>query len=118
MSDNKELADALGYQDGKERCGSYVIGEENDVVDIVMDYRRIPNSERKEFEECYCAGYLRGASGELMSYQDRFEEKQKSREQDEKDLASGKITREELRKKNGHFVFPKVFIDFTKVKKY
>lgn len=116
--EGKELADSLGYQDGKGRCGAYVVGEEKDVVDIIMDSRSIPEKERKDFEEAYCAGYLRGASGELSLNKDRVEEKRKAREQDANDLASGKTTREELRKKNGLFNFPKVKINYTDVKKF
>jgi hypothetical protein len=36
----------------------------------------------------------------------RMREKQASREQDAADLASGKISQEELRQKNGKFAFP------------
>jgi hypothetical protein len=45
---------------------------------------------------------------------ERADEKQASRQQDEADLASGKITREELRQKNGKFVFPKAKLLWTK----
>ena len=38
--------------------------------------------------------------------QERALEKQLSREQDERDLASGAKTREQLRRENGIFVFP------------
>lgn len=44
---------------------------------------------------------------EEYDFKKRAEEKQKSRDQDEEDLRTGKITREELRKKNGAFAFPK-----------
>lgn len=42
----------------------------------------------------------------------RAEEKRKSREEDARALAAGEITREELRKRNGHFAFKNVRIRF------
>jgi hypothetical protein len=40
----------------------------------------------------------------------RAREKQRSREEDARALASGEKSRDELRRENGHFVFPNVRI--------
>ena len=54
---------------------------------------------------------------EKYDFKKRAEEKQKSRDQDEEDLRTGKITREELRKRNGAFAFPNAKIMFDEAKK-
>ncbi len=48
---------------------------------------------------------------------ERAREKQASREQDERDLASGAKTREQLHRENAAFAGLKVRIDFSKAKK-
>lgn len=50
--------------------------------------------------------------------EDRAAEKRRSREEDERALEAGEISREELRRKNGHFVFPHVYVDLTDVEAY
>lgn len=47
----------------------------------------------------------------------RMLEKKAAREQDAADLASGKISQEELRRKNGRFVFPDAKILWDKARK-
>jgi hypothetical protein len=42
----------------------------------------------------------------------RSKEKQESREEDDRRLASGEITKEQLRRENGLFAFPNVQINF------
>jgi hypothetical protein len=46
----------------------------------------------------------------------RAHEKQLSREEDARALASGAKTREQLRRENGHFAFADVFIDLRGTK--
>ena len=51
--------------------------------------------------------------------QDRAQEKERSREEDAQALASGQISREELRRKNGRFVAPPdVELDLVGVRLY
>jgi hypothetical protein len=45
-------------------------------------------------------------ASESFDPKERAREKQLSRDQDERDLASGTKTREQLRRENGIFVFP------------
>lgn len=45
-------------------------------------------------------------ASETFDPKERAREKQLSREQDERDLASGAKTREQLRRENGFFAFP------------
>ncbi len=45
---------------------------------------------------------------ERLDPQDRAREKQQSREDDARALASGEKSAEQLRRENGHFAFPKV----------
>ena len=45
---------------------------------------------------------------EQLAVEDRAREKQRSREEDARALASGEKSREDLRRENGHFVFPNV----------
>jgi hypothetical protein len=47
---------------------------------------------------------------ERLDPQERAREKQRSREMDASALASGKKSREDLRRENGHFAFAKVRI--------
>jgi hypothetical protein len=47
---------------------------------------------------------------EQFDFDERAREKQASREQDARDLASRKKSREQLRQENGHFVFPLIRI--------
>ena len=55
---------------------------------------------------------------EAFAPEDRAAEKRRSREEDERALQAGEISREELRRKNGHFAFPNVRIDLTDVEAY
>jgi hypothetical protein len=45
---------------------------------------------------------------ERLDPEERAREKQRSREEDARALASGNKSREELRRENGHFAFPNV----------
>jgi hypothetical protein len=54
---------------------------------------------------CYPLGEAMARTS--YSLQERAVEKQRARAQDAQDLASGKKTREELRRKNGLFAFPR-----------
>lgn len=54
-------------------------------------------------------------SNEHFDPEQRAREKQASRERDEADLASGRKTREQLRRENGVFAFPRVRIDFANI---
>jgi hypothetical protein len=47
---------------------------------------------------------------ERLDPKERAREKQRSREEDAQALASGEKSREQLRRENGHFVFPNVRI--------
>jgi hypothetical protein len=53
---------------------------------------------------------------ERFDPKERAREKQRSREEDAQALASGAKTREQLRRENGHFVFPKVRISLRGTK--
>lgn len=44
--------------------------------------------------------------------QERAREKQRSRDADAEALASGRISREQLRRDNGHFAFPNARVDW------
>lgn len=46
----------------------------------------------------------------------RSQEKQQSRDEDARRLASGEVTRDELRRENGHFAFPEAEIDLKSAK--
>jgi hypothetical protein len=48
----------------------------------------------------------------------RAVEKQRSRDEDERQLAAGEITREELRRKYGAFSFPRVRVRICDAKKF
>lgn len=48
----------------------------------------------------------------------RMREKQASRDQDAADLASGKTTQDELRRKNGKFAFPDAKILWDQARKW
>lgn len=54
-------------------------------------------------------------SNEHYDPERRAREKQASRERDEADLASGRKTREQLRRESGAFAFLRVRIDFAAV---
>jgi hypothetical protein len=54
-------------------------------------------------------------SNEHFDPEQRAREKQASRERDEADLASGRKTREQLRRENGAFAFLRVRIDFANI---
>jgi hypothetical protein len=47
---------------------------------------------------------------ERFDPKERAREKQRSRDEDARALASGEKSREQLRRENGHFVFPNVRI--------
>ena len=47
------------------------------------------------------------------SAKERAAEKQRAREADEQALSSGDKSREQLRRENGHFAFPRVRIDYS-----
>jgi hypothetical protein len=46
----------------------------------------------------------------------RVSEKQASRDRDERALASGEVSVDELRRANGHFAFPDTELDLVNVK--
>ncbi len=48
--------------------------------------------------------------------EERAREKQRSREDDARALASGEKSREELRRENGHFAFPNVRVSLRGAK--
>jgi hypothetical protein len=48
----------------------------------------------------------------------RQKEKQTSRDEDQRQLDCGEITRDELRKRNGLFAFPNVKINFKSAKSF
>jgi hypothetical protein len=50
------------------------------------------------------------------NYVQRMREKQESRDEDDRRLTSGEVTREQLRRENGHFAFPNVVINFKSAK--
>jgi hypothetical protein len=49
----------------------------------------------------------------IYSPDERAREKQASRDEDERRLAAGEVSREQLRRENGRFAFPEVMIDFA-----
>jgi hypothetical protein len=51
-------------------------------------------------------------------FEQRAREKQAARDKDERDLAEGRITKEELQKKNTLFAFPNARVNFRKSKLY
>lgn len=51
-------------------------------------------------------------------HDERAEEKRKAREQDERDLADGTKTREQLRKERSAFAFPHMRVRFDLVKRF
>jgi hypothetical protein len=53
---------------------------------------------------------------ERLDPKERAREKQASRDEDARALASGEKTRTKLRRENGHFAFPDVFIDLRGTK--
>jgi len=53
---------------------------------------------------------------ELLDPQDRAREKQQSREDDARALASGEKSAAQLRRENGHFAFPKVRVSLRGAK--
>jgi hypothetical protein len=53
---------------------------------------------------------------ERLDPEERAREKQHSRDEDARALASGEKTRTQLRRKNGHFAFADVFIDLRGTK--
>lgn len=52
----------------------------------------------------------------VISFEERQLEKQASRDEDARRLSAGEVTREELRRENGHFAFPEVVINFASAK--
>jgi hypothetical protein len=54
--------------------------------------------------------YLMAQELERFDPKERAREKQRSREEDARALASGEKSREQLQRENGHFVFPNVRI--------
>jgi hypothetical protein len=54
--------------------------------------------------------YLMAKEPERLDPKERAREKQLSREEDARALASGEKSREQLQRENGHFVFPSVRI--------
>lgn len=56
---------------------------------------------------------------ERLDVEERRREKQASRDEDQRQLDAGEITREELAKRNGSFAFPRdrVRVDFPKGRK-
>lgn len=55
---------------------------------------------------------------ETFAPDERAAEKRRSREEDERALQAGEISREALRRKNGHFASPNVRINLTDVEAY
>lgn len=53
---------------------------------------------------------------EQIDFETRAREKQRSRNDDAERLARGEITREQLRRENGHFAFPEAVINFRSAK--
>jgi hypothetical protein len=54
--------------------------------------------------------YVMAKEPERFDPKERAREKQRSREEDARALASGEKSREQLQRENGHFVFPNVRI--------
>jgi hypothetical protein len=53
---------------------------------------------------------------ERLDPEERAREKQRSRDEDGRALASGEKSQAQLRRENGHFAFPDVFIDLRGTK--
>jgi hypothetical protein len=47
---------------------------------------------------------------------ERVREKQRSREEDARRLAAGEVTRDQLRRENGHFAFPGAVVNLKAAK--